>query len=175
MKHILITGPPRIGKTTMIIRLTAELAPFRPAGFYTSEIRDKGVRKGFELIGLGGKRSALSHVDTRSPFRVGKYGVDITAFEDFLASLPFEDPGTKFVVIDEIGKMESLSRKFRGLIENLLNSDKMVVATIALRGDRFIEAIKQRNDVCLFEMTEKNRSSIAGDILASIRKGLSEL
>jgi nucleoside-triphosphatase len=65
-KNILITGPPGIGKTTVIKKLAEELRPFGPAGFYTAEIRVKGIRKGFELIGLDGRKGLLSHADMQS-------------------------------------------------------------------------------------------------------------
>lgn len=56
MKNILITGMPGVGKTTLIKRLSEELKDYHPVGFYTAEIREEGVRKGFELIGLDGRR-----------------------------------------------------------------------------------------------------------------------
>ncbi len=45
--NILITGPPRVGKTTLIKRLFEELTHHHPVGFYTEEIREGGIRKGF--------------------------------------------------------------------------------------------------------------------------------
>jgi len=39
---------------------------------------------------------------------VGKYGVDIKGFEDFLESVPFLNPATNLIVIDESEKMECL-------------------------------------------------------------------
>ena len=58
-KNILITGLPGIGKTTLIRRLYEELKDTHPVGFYTGEIRENGVRKGFELISLDGRRGLL--------------------------------------------------------------------------------------------------------------------
>ena len=55
-KKILITAPPGIGKTTLSKKLEWELADLHPAGFYTEEIRENGIRKGFELISLSGRR-----------------------------------------------------------------------------------------------------------------------
>jgi nucleoside-triphosphatase len=49
-KNILITGPPGIGKTTLIRNIAAGCAEYKPAGFYTAEIRRSGIRQGFELV-----------------------------------------------------------------------------------------------------------------------------
>jgi nucleoside-triphosphatase len=168
-KNILITGRPGIGKTTLIRNIAGELGPYGPAGFYTEEIRDYGVRKGFLLVGLGGGTEVLSHTNIQSPYRVGKYRVDIPAFERFLDSLPFGDPTTRLVIIDEIGKMECLSDAFRDLIIRLLDAERPLVATIALRGTAFIENIKKRPDVTIVEVTERNRGFLAREIAAAVR------
>lgn len=168
-KHILITGQPGIGKTTLVIRLSKELKEFDPFGFYTAEIRKEGIRKGFELISLSGAKGLLSYTDIKSPFRVGKYGVDIKGFEDFLDSIPFLISEKNLVIIDEIGKMECCSDKFRYLIKEILASDSLLIATISLKGSGFIADIKQRNDVKLFELTQSNRDTLISDVLKEVK------
>jgi nucleoside-triphosphatase len=163
--NILITGFPGVGKTTLIKKVSGELRNLHPVGFYTAEIREKGVRKGFELISFDGRMGILSHTDIKGPYRVGKYGVDIKGFEDFLESIPFLDPATNLIVIDEIGKMECLSRKFIGLIKDILDLEKQVIATIALKGTGLIEEIKKRDDVILVEITLSNRESLVFEVL----------
>lgn len=171
-KHILITGVPGIGKTTLIRKLAEELKDFHPAGFYTAEIREWGIRKGFELVSLNGKRGLLSHVDIKSPFIVGKYRVDVQGFEDFLGATLSLFSSTRLVVIDEIGKMECLSAIFKNRIREILDSEKILIATIALRGTGFIEEIKKRDDVRLFEITQSNRNSLLWEILEETKKTL---
>jgi nucleoside-triphosphatase len=163
-KNILITGVPGIGKTTIIVRLLEALKDFCAAGFYTKEIRRGGIRKGFELIDLNGRKSLLSHVSIKSPFRVSKYGVDLQAFDEFLDAIAFFDSSTDLIIIDEIGKMECLSQKFNTLLEKILDSEKLLIATIALKGSGIIKRIKERPDIRLFEMTRDNRDSLARDI-----------
>jgi len=168
-KNILITGIPGIGKTTLIKKLAEELKGFHPVGFYTAEIREGGIRKGFELISLDGKRGLLSHVDIKSPYRVSKYNVDIKGFEEFLDSIAFLPSETNIVIIDEIGKMECFSDKFRRLIKEILNSGKLVIATIAIKSGGEIEEIKKRDDIKLFEITHGNRDSLLSEILKEIK------
>jgi len=164
-KNLLIKGLPGVGKTTLIKKISEELKYLHPVGFYTEEIRDEGERKGFELVSLNGKRGLLSHKDIKSPYRVGQYKVDIEAFENLLDEIPFFSPSTHLIVIDEIGKMECLSDRFRNLLKKIFNSEKLVIATIALKGSGLIAEIKERKDIKLFEMTKHNKDSLLLEIL----------
>jgi len=168
-KNILITGQPGIGKTTFIKKLANELKDLHLSGFYTTEIKEAGIRRGFELISFGGSKGILSHVDIKSPYRVSKYGVDVERFENFLDSMELLDLTTSIVIIDEIGKMECFSNKFRSLVKDILDSDKLLVATIALKGSGLIADIKKRTDVKLFEVKLDNRDSLVLEILKNIR------
>ncbi len=163
--NILITGLPGVGKTTVIKKLCGEVAHLNPVGFYTEEIRERGVRKGFALVSLDGRKSILSHVDIRSQHRVGKYGVDIAAFEGFLDTIDFNGPATGLIVIDEIGKMECLSQKFRTLLIRWLDAEKRLLATIALKGGGIIQEVKRREDAILLEVTYRERDTIPSRIV----------
>ncbi|MGD8392245.1 MAG: nucleoside-triphosphatase [Desulfobacterales bacterium] len=158
--HILITGFPGSGKTTLFRRLVDELQHLNPAGFYTAEIREGKSRRGFELCSLDGRTGTLAHVDLRTGYRVGKYGVDVNGFEAFLAELPLWAPQTGLVMIDEIGKMECLSDRFIEIIKSVFDSDRRLVATIAQKGGGLIAQLKKRTDVRLFVLTRENQDKI---------------
>ncbi|HET6459404.1 MAG TPA: NTPase [Syntrophales bacterium] len=164
-KNVLITGSPGIGKTALIKRISHNLHYLALAGFYTEEIRDKGIRKGFSLVSLDGTRAMLSHVDIASRYRVGKYGVDVAAFNDFLDHIAFFNPAVGGIIIDEIGKMECISDKFNELLKRILDQERTVIATISGKGEGIIEEIKKRPDVKLFLMTQDNRNSLLPEIL----------
>ncbi len=164
-RNILITGPPGIGKTTLIKKLIEKLRYCHPVGFYTQEIRGVSGRKGFELISLDGRKGILAHVDIKSNFRIGKYKVDVSGFESFIEPIDFFKPSNKLIIIDEIGKMESFSNKFNTLLEDILVCEKPVIATIALKGGGIVSEIKKRNDVKLFVMGYNNRDSLLSEIL----------
>jgi nucleoside-triphosphatase len=167
-KNILVTGLPGIGKTTLIKDLSSELTRYRPSGFYTEELREGGVRKGFELVSLDGDRMILSHQDIVTAYRVGKYKVDVAGFEELLAKVRFFEPAVGLIIIDEIGKMECLSNKFKEIMEQILDSEKIVVATIALKAGGFIGDSKKRDDVKLFEITKDNRNSLLFEIIDEV-------
>lgn len=168
-KNLLITGSPGVGKTTLIRTVADRLEDLHPQGFYTQEIRKDGTRAGFELIGLDGRRGILAHMNIKGPWRVGKYGVDVEGFESFLSDLSLSD--SSLVIIDEIGKMECFSAKFRLLIEDLLEASPPFLATIAFHGSASIEAIKQRGDVELYTLTLENRNRMVDLVAEKIRKG----
>lgn len=168
--HILITGTPGIGKTTLIRKLANRLAAQRPAGFYTEEIREHGVRKGFKLVTLDGREALLAHVDHRGPDRVGRYGVDVAGFDRILAALNLRNVPTQFIIIDEIGRMECLSSKFVTEVTALMDSPKTVIATVALRGQGFIRQVKQRADCRLVTVTTQNRESLADALMPELNE-----
>jgi nucleoside-triphosphatase len=163
--NILITGPPAIGKTTLVKRLFDRLTDFHPSGFYTEEIRGKGRRNGFRLKSSEGVEGILSHVDIQSPYRVSKYGVDIHGFEKFLDKIRLDSPIARLVIIDEIGKMECYSKKFIQIMHHLLDSRLPVIATIALKGGGFIADVRERADIEWYELTRSNRNRALEDII----------
>jgi nucleoside-triphosphatase len=166
--NLLITGPPGIGKSTLIRMVCDALGGYRLTGFSTREIRQNGKRLGFELVGLNGQTALLSHVDVKSPFRVGKYGVDIAGFERFLKTIQFLEPGVDVIIIDEIGKMECFSAVFRTIVQSVLASEKKAIATVAYRGGGFITEVKERWDVDLRTLTWENRDHILPDIIGCL-------
>ena len=94
-------------------------------GFYTEEIRVMDRRMGFRIITLDGKDGILAHVDCNSNYKVGKYRVDLDSFES--VAIPTLEKAIKdkaIIVIDEIGKMELFSMKFKELVSNILDGEK---------------------------------------------------
>jgi len=174
-RHILISGLPGVGKTTLIREVAKRLAEFEPAGFYTQEIRNKsGVREGFQLVTLCGRTLVLSHISQPGPNRVGRYGVDIAGFEQLLAELDLGHAQSRLIIIDEIGKMECFSRRFTEDMTGLLDSPKTLIATIALKGAGFIRRVKDRPDCRLIMVTRENRDrlteELADEFLNNLRK-----
>jgi nucleoside-triphosphatase len=163
-RNLLVTGLPGCGKTTLIRNLARDLSPFHPAGFYTEEVRIKGQRKGFRLIGLNGATSLLAHVDLHGGPRVGKYRVDVDQFEAFLDGQKLDQVATSLVFVDEIGKMECLSHRFVDLVRRLLDSPKILIATVALKGSGLITEVKERPDVALVEVAPGNRNSLVKEL-----------
>jgi nucleoside-triphosphatase len=165
MSALLLTGPPGVGKTTVLRRVADGLEGVRLAGFLTEEIRQAGARRGFRAVTFDGRAWDMARVDFPGPARVGRYGVDLAVIDRLAALL---DPGRAVDVwlVDEIGKMECLSRAFVAAVQALLEAPMPVVATIALRGAGAIEAIKQRGDTTLWSVSPATRDALPGRVLA---------
>jgi nucleoside-triphosphatase len=163
-QKILLTGRPGSGKTTLIKRV-AESLPKRSAGFYTEEICEHGLRVGFRLVTLEGDEAVLAHVDLNTRERLGKYGLDLSGLET-VAVRAVRDAVEKgqLVVIDEIGPMEIRSVVFRDVVNEALESDVPLLATIFARPLPFTNAIKSRRDVLLIEVRRDNRDRLVSEL-----------
>ncbi len=154
-----------MGKTSVIQKLTSRLCG-RAKGFYTEEIRKKGRRLGFELRLLTGESRVFAHVDFKSPCRVGKYGVDVSALDELgVKTIREALVEEKVIIIDEIGKMELYSRAFREVVTEVFDSRLPVVATITCKETAFTRKLKVRPGVNLIEVTHDNRDTLAEHIL----------
>lgn len=136
------------------------------AGFYTQEIRQGRLRKGFRWERLDGASGTLAHVGFKSRFRVGKYGVDVAGFEqNVVPVLDADRSDIDLIVIDEIGKMECFSQKFTAAVRRLLESEKSLLATVARKGSGLISEVKDYPGTRLYNLTVENRDRTTDDIL----------
>jgi nucleoside-triphosphatase len=158
INNIFITGVPGSGKTTLLEKLIRQIP--NKKGFITREIRNSGVRTGFEIVTSDGERKPLAGINIYSPYRVSKYRVDVTGFEDVIDRF-FDFSPNHLLYIDEIGKMELFSRRFQYLVTRYLEAENIFIATIAMKsGHEFVRQIKQRNDIALYVIDRNNRDGV---------------
>ncbi|XP_043932919.1 cancer-related nucleoside-triphosphatase isoform X2 [Protopterus annectens] len=180
-KHVFLTGPPGVGKTTLIQKAieTLKASGISAEGFYTEEFRQGGRRIGFDVVTLSGKQGPLSRVGSgteagaqRRECRVGQYVVDVESFERLalpvLKSASSGGGTEKMVcVIDEIGKMEMFSQAFIRTVRQMLDAAcTTVLGTIPIPKGKplgLVEEIRSRRDVKVFNTSTsvtKNHSPI---------------
>lgn len=165
-KNIFLTGAPSSGKTTIIKKVIEGLNT--PAnGFYTEEERNNDRRAGFLMKTLDGKKGYLAHEDIKSKFHIRRFGVSIENIEN-IAVASIMPHNNDIIILDEIGKMECFSEKFKEAATAALDAPNIVIGTITFGGTDFILQIKQRNDLEIVEVTLENRNTLADIILNKV-------
>lgn len=177
VKNILLTGHPGVGKTTMLQGIIERFARLAMTGFYTEEIREKGIRLGFKAVTMNGSSAVFAHrnFQTGPEHRVGRYGVKPEVLETLvLAHLSPQGKAVHLVIVDEIAKMELLSMPFREGLLQALDSDCPLLGTISLKGTGFIKQVKRRDDVELFKITTENRNVLGEQVCRRLQQILGE-
>ena len=162
---LLITGAPGVGKTTVLRKVAQGLGKVQMGGFYTEELREQGVRRGFRLVGFDGTEGVIAHVDRPHRQRVGRYGVDVTVLDRLAKTTLALRENCAVYLVDEIGKMECLSPVFVEATRALFGAKQPMVATVGKSGGGFIDEVKARGDVELLEVTHANRDGLPTTVL----------
>lgn len=146
---IVLTGRPGSGKSTLIRKLVEEFKGRKIAGILTPQILERNQRVGFEIVDLGsGKKEVMASVRYKGSPRVSKYGVSVERIDAIVDRFLEHLPEAELVFIDEIGRMESFSRKFMDAVETVFDSEKSVVAVV---GPTFLEKFKNRARVFMLD------------------------
>lgn len=160
----LLTGSPGAGKTTVIKQALARTR-INAGGFYTEEVRSGGTRQGFKIITLDGQQTVLAHVDIPSHYRVSKYGVDISNLDKVgTPAIHRAIEESELIVIDEIGKMELFSPRFREAVLMAIQSGKKILGTIMRNPHPLADKIKSHPKVKIVEITRDNHDQALTEI-----------
>ncbi len=172
-KHILLTGDPGIGKSTIVKKVISKLSCTK-SGVYAEEDLLNGERVGFFVCTLDGRKAYLAHQNMQSEFRVGPYGVNVKAINSLV--IPAIVPTDAFVIIiDEIGLMQCCAPDFLPAVTQALDSEKSIFGTISLQNTEPLMEIKNREDVQIIEVTSENRNFLAEIILEHLSKQTSHM
>eukprot|EP00878_Enallax_costatus_P006810 GHUV01007138.1.p2 GENE.GHUV01007138.1~~GHUV01007138.1.p2 ORF type:complete len:207 (+),score=74.77 GHUV01007138.1:776-1396(+) len=200
-RHVFVTGPPGVGKSTLIQRVLEQLqlqaAPHgsggsssrahpgsigSPTGFYTEEVRAGGERVGFDVVTMAGQRGPLARAGTvaRGAPTVGKYVVDVSSFEALALPALLPAAAIRLVVIDEVGKMELFSTKFYPAVQALLDDPRLLVfgSVPVPRCGRTIpqvEAVTTRPDISNITVSRDNRDQLPSTICRQIQETLTQM
>jgi len=160
---IFITGNPGCGKTTLIKEIVLHFKEkgIFLSGFITEEVRKGNVRIGFGIQDLKTlEKKVFASTENVTQYRFGKYYLDLSNFE--LIALKAFQSGD-FVLIDEIGKMEFYSVKFKSLLLENLGKGINIIAT--LHRDFVVDFEKYGK---VFYLTRENFANTKEEVLKII-------
>lgn len=166
MLKAIITGRPGVGKSTVLKEVIKVLKGngWKVGGIICPDVRIEGRRVAFEVIDLlTGDRGVLASINKISDIVVGRYYVNVNDLNKIsIPAIVRSMEKADFTVIDEVGPMEMKSEAFRNSVNEVLRSDRKVIAVIhrSLIKDFSSKFPKLR----IFEVTEQNRGSIANEI-----------
>ncbi|MGC8847247.1 MAG: NTPase [Conexivisphaera sp.] len=165
---VALTGRPGVGKTTVAVAAAKILRSkgLVVDGFYSREVREGVVRRGFELIDFTtGAREVLADVVGQGP-RIGKYHVNIKGIEEFVPRIVERAlAGAQVLLCDEIGPMELLSPSFRRSVSRILDSSaRAIVVVHRSMEDPLMKSFVRHPEGVLVEVTEDNRDGLADEV-----------
>jgi nucleoside-triphosphatase len=139
----------------------------RLSGFVTEELRESGRRIGFAVETFAGERATLAHVRFSGPPRVGRYGVELDAFER--VALPaLEADGADLILVDELGKMELASGAFRAAVTKAFKGSLPIIATVHVARHPFTDALKKQAPVETLRVSQSNRNQLPAQLAARV-------
>lgn len=162
---ILLTGEPRVGKSTAIKKIINSIGIEHFGGFYTEEIRADGERTGFQIITLNGEKGKIADVNFESPLKISRYKIKL----DFLEKIAIPELYNamnlnKIIIVDEIGPMQVFSKNFKNVISELIHSNSTFLGTIFLKPYDWINEIKQNSNIKIVRLDMSNRDNVPSDI-----------
>ncbi len=154
---IFLTGRPGIGKTT-VVKKFLEFYQGCVVGFFTPEIRKNNKRIGFALRLIpSGEELVFASVERISSVKFGKYYLNLENLENAISRIESSLTACELVVIDEIGKMEMVSQKFKNFIKKLVEGDINLLAVVHRS---YAKEFSKYGEIIW--ITEKNRNSLPG-------------
>ena len=171
--HLLITGEVGVGKTTLIKKLLEKIPEDKLYGFYTQKISPDGKwgKTGDIYI-----FPAPYEEDPKKTHCVAEilgnhqFNLHMEAFEKYGVSLLENIPDGSYVLMDELGFLESKASKFCQKVIELLDRKVCVIGVIKPTHTEFLDKIRSHEKVALYHITEDNRDQLAEDLLQILEK-----
>jgi nucleoside-triphosphatase len=164
-KNIFLTGAQGVGKSTIITHLRQHFSEFKWRGFVTEPIRDSGSKfTGYQIRSVqsttGQTIARLISTIPQNQFKIfpeafNEHGVRI--IETALAT-------GSIILMDELGIFESEAIGFQKTVFKAIDSNRIVLGVLKNKPNPFLEQIRQRKNVIVFDVNLSNRQNIAAEL-----------
>jgi nucleoside-triphosphatase len=170
MTTIVVIGPPKVGKTTIVMSVANKLKErgINVGGIVSREVRINNVRTGFEFIDVAtNDRDVLASVTGNGP-KVGKYYVNMSGCRFAAGILTKALINSDIIICDEIGPMELKSKEFIDAAKNLFISDKNVIVVVYQKLEHpLIHEFKEKSS-SLISISLENRDKVTETLLSEL-------
>lgn len=153
-RHLFLTGPKGVGKSTLIRGLLAEESgPL--GGFFT--VKHEG---GVYLLPAAQERAFTSE---NFLFRCG-HGGDPARFDDLGCAALADTAGCRLLVMDELGPHEAEAKQFQAAVFRTLDGALPVLGVLQQTESEFLERIARHSRVTVLTVSEENRNTLAAEL-----------
>jgi nucleoside-triphosphatase len=161
-QKLLIEGAYGAGKSKLMDRVITRLGgKLKIGGFYTRDIFENGEKVGVRIITVDKKEGLLAHKNSDSRVKVNGLGVNLEDIANIAVPAierAIHEGGV--VMIDEIGRMELYSKRFREAVELAMDSDNPVIATVQTEGAAYAAGLKERPSIRVLHLDLTNRDDV---------------
>lgn len=162
-KKIFLTGEKDVGKSTCIKEIIEE-CQLSTCGFQTLPFYEQTIRTGFFLHSLldiegNDQRFSIQHAGWNEtiPNVFDTFGTDVLK-----QSLLHKD---RVLILDEIGRLEKDEKEYLTLLHTCIDEFSNILGVLKKCEIQYIQEIKARNDIILFDFDDKSYAQIKSEIL----------
>ena len=169
-KHIFLTGPKRIGKSTAVQKILTLIdtdGSLSLGGFRTYWDGDEGRKL---YIAAAADRSAQTLLADRSGDNMVLYP---EAFDEQGVSLLADTRGKGLILMDELGFLEEESPRFRHAVLAALDGDIPVLGVLREGNVPWHEPVKAHPRVAVYEVSLDNRDQLPSEIARILKPAIS--
>jgi nucleoside-triphosphatase len=141
-------------------------------GVLVNEIVEHGKLRGYSLFDINTKKRVnFADADIISRVKIDKLGVDTRLLEEILIpSLQKAREEADVIVIDEVGKLENVTKNIQKEIVETLKSEKPLVVTLHKKSrNPVLQEIKALEGIRVFDITPINRNLLPFRVVRVIK------